>query len=202
MDKTYIPHHLIHELWQPYRMACRALPGRFEGPDGWVGDMALVIWAVDVHAIPAGGEGDGCADLVAETVGQGLAISFSRARSSWIIATAVTKLSLLALSRREPRVSNKHAEPRLEGRYLGPSIVGRNVVHRHSAVSTETVIGKLTHALVCSVAGAKVQDSRPVVGEVLGEGTTGAGRIFDQIVVCWIHVHVEGVASYDLVDVW
>jgi hypothetical protein len=59
---TYVPHHLIHELGQPDGVCLRACAGRLKRPDLGVGDMALVIRAVDIFAIPAGRECYSCSN--------------------------------------------------------------------------------------------------------------------------------------------
>ncbi len=64
---------------------------------------------------------------------------------------------------------------------------------------TEPNIGILRHAPECPVAGTEVQDRRPVVGEVLHVGTTGAAGGSDQIVTR-THRGIERVATHDLVQ--
>lgn len=51
-----IPDNLIHELWDPDGMgrwaaAAETEEGGWAG--GWVGDVALVVWAVEIYTIPA-----------------------------------------------------------------------------------------------------------------------------------------------------
>ena len=73
------------------------------------------------------------------------------------------------------------------------------IVDSHSTlqVSQESV-GVLGYTLVGPVAGLEVQDSRPVVGEVLREATGRAGSLVADV-SARVHGCIEGISTYDLV---
>lgn len=97
--------------------------------------MTPVVWTVDVLAIPASGEGDGCANPpVTKTFGETLAVSFAGTRCTGIVTTAVAQLSLLTLGRLQSRVTNKHTKPGFEGGNLGHPIVRRDVIDSHTSI--------------------------------------------------------------------
>ena len=137
-----------------------------------------------------------------------------------ILQTSVTKARVGAI--RAGRRPDRHPEPlkllvslftlseveelisyRLESRdLLIPVGVERllQVVDGHSTLQVaQESIGVLGYTLVSPVAGLEVHDSRPVVGEVLGEAA-GCARGLVSNIHAGVHGRVEGISTYDLVE--
>lgn len=53
VELSGVPHDLVHDLRKLDRVACRAWARRLEGPAAGVCYVRLVVWAIDVHSIPA-----------------------------------------------------------------------------------------------------------------------------------------------------
>ena len=52
LENGGIPHHLVHDLGKTDRVRVGTRPGRLKGASSGVSNMALVIGAVDVLAVP------------------------------------------------------------------------------------------------------------------------------------------------------
>ena len=53
LENGGIPHHLVHDLGKTDRVRVGARPGRLKGASSRVSNVALVIGAVDILAVPA-----------------------------------------------------------------------------------------------------------------------------------------------------
>lgn len=52
-EYTYVPHNFVHQLRQPYGVACRASAHRFEGPGLRIRNVTLMIRTVYILTVPA-----------------------------------------------------------------------------------------------------------------------------------------------------
>ena len=170
---------------------------------GRVGDMALVVRAVGVLAVPARREGDDGPDA-ADAGGLGQRRPVGRAAVDVAVVALVGHAAVAHLSGGprllEAGVADEHAEAGLEGRDLGFLLVGGDVIHGDAAVAPQPLFLVLGHALEAAVAGAEEEHGGPVVGEVLAEGAARARRLGREVVRGRVHGRVEGVAADDLVQ--
>lgn len=96
LDTTYIPDDLVHDLGNLDGVGRRAGAAGADGVDALarVGDMALVVDAVEILAIPAGGERDDGADAAdAESLWQRL-----RVRGSAVEVPVIARLGHAAVA--------------------------------------------------------------------------------------------------------
>ena len=185
-------------------MGIRASTRRLKRPGLGVGNMALVVRAVDVLAVPTRRERHGRANPTsAEACGECLRVCARAGRAAAVVfrpQAAVTQLLLHALLLTQSGIADEHPEAGLKGRDCRLAIVRGDVVNGDTAVGPESDVGELANPTICSVAGAEVQDGRPVVREVFGKGAAGAGRVLDEVVGSRVHAGVQRVSSHDLVD--
>lgn len=166
---------------------------------GWVRCVALVIGAVEVHAIPARRESYGCHNAICaggvwELGGPG--ISSPRVFQ----ACKEKQRVLLKLGRSfEGRVANRHAESGCEGSYTAVSQIVYSLATVRSVESKPVANG--VDALKGPVLRSEEEHSGPVVGKVIEWCTGGACRGARYIVDTSIHSDVKGVSAGNLVKV-
>ena len=162
-----------------------------------VGQMGLVVGAVEVLAIPAGREDDGGADTTgARLRGEGPSVlAVTRSKALAVSVAAMAHIGVGLCSRAEVGVACNHAEAGLEGSDLVLLGVRIHVVNRKTTVLRDTDVGHLGNSLVGSVLRRLEVDVRsPVVAVILGERACSAGGGLG-----WVHVgrvHL-GSVSFD-----
>ncbi len=137
------------------------------------------------------GEGNGVRALALNTG------TFARRRH----AAVAHLLRVGASSRSQRRIADEHAEAGLEGCDLSLPIVWGNIIHEDAAVGLDSLAGELRDAPVGAVAGAKIENRRPVVGEIFRESAASTRGGCRQVVCRRVHRGVEGVAADDLMEV-
>jgi len=141
-----------------------------------VRDVALVIWGIEVLAVPARREDDSRSNSTRTVlVGQLRSVlCITRRKAFTILQASVADACLVGLLGHG--IARNHAKPWLEGCHL--IVLGRvrHVVYRHTAILLEPYVGELWHTLESTVLGGfEVQRGSPVVAEVLAirAGCTG-----------------------------
>jgi hypothetical protein len=89
----------------------------------------------------------------------------------------------------------------LEGSDIGLAIVRWDVIDGNTFVTLQTKVDHLLNSLERAVAGLEVEVGSPVIGEILAEAASRAGRLDGRVVGNGSHGGVKGVSSNDLVDV-
>jgi len=156
-------------------------------------NVALVVGAVQIDAIPAGRErNDAPNPSGAELLGQGHAIGSSAVQVPVVpglghAAVAHFRVDFPLICRApESGVADEHAEAGLEGSRLVRAQWG-NVVNSDAADALQALARLLRDSSVGPVPSAEVEHCGPVVGEVLGKGARGAARLGHEIVRLGIH---------------
>lgn len=201
---------------------------RFKGTAARVCDMALVVGTVEVSAVPACWESDGRANPSSTLLQRQVCSVIPRAGcpSEWVLrdvgGTSVAELLLLTLTLAEHGVTNQHPEALnedetdetlsvlcvecctdlLERRDLCFPVVRRNVVDCDTLLPFQAQVDQLGNSLEASVTSLEVQIRRPVVGEVLAEGATGACAFCGGVIVDGWHACIECVSANYLMIVW
>lgn len=158
-------------------MRCRTGPAGLEGSGGRVGNVGGMVRRIKGLAIPAGGE---------TNIGHDSLGAWPRRHAGGFGRTGGESGKTDEGHLSEPRCFGKsaihgvpHDHTESGGKSLDfPTLVGGRVVDRHTttAGTVETNVGTLRNADEGSVASAEVQDSGPVVGEVIGKGTSCAAH--------------------------
>lgn len=170
-------------------------------------DMALMVRAVQINAIPAGRERNDAPDATrAELGGQRHAVGGRAVQVVIIPGRGHAPMAHLRVDfvlwcgAAKGGVPDEHAEPGPEGSRLVLAQRG-DVVDRDAAYAPQALARLLRDSLVGPVSGAEIKHRGPVVGKVFGECARGAARLGDKIVGLGVHGCVERIAADDLVEV-
>ncbi|KAL2166899.1 hypothetical protein VTG60DRAFT_2038 [Thermothelomyces hinnuleus] len=142
--------------------------------------VAVVVGAVEVDAVPAGGEVDGGEDAHrTHVVGEG----GGAFRVAGVFPNQAGVVDALLLGRAggvaDAGVAVTHSEPLLEGDNVGRVLSRGEVIDGDAAAARRLAEdgANLLHPLIRSVSCAEVHDGGPVVGKVIRIGACGAWLI-------------------------
>lgn len=143
----------------------------------WVRNVAHVVHAVRVLAIPARGEGDDRPDS-ADTEPRGQELTVRGGAVEVVVVprgrhAAVAHLGCRAGGGRRG-VPDEHAEAWCECGYVDGCVRRGDVVDGYATICRQSFACVLRYAFVRPVACPEIENCGPVVGEVLGECAAGA----------------------------
>lgn len=195
-----IPHDLIHDLWNCYRMRARTR-WRAQTATIRVRNMALMVRRIQILAIPTAREDNSCANapraVLVRQLRSILAIAWRKALT--IFQTTMAYGSSIGFLGKW--VASQHAEAGLKGSHLAVLGGVSHVVDCHAAVLLQSDVGELRNALKGAILwGLEVQGGGPVVAEVLRVGARCAGGEGGGVV--YRGLHLDRVSGWDREGIW